>query len=76
MDARERFEELVGEALDGLPPWVRERLDNVEVLIEDSPTSSSNRSRASTSSASPTIAYESWTGTESLRPEGSLMSRW
>ncbi len=37
MDARERFEELVGEALDGLPPWVRQRLDNVEVLIEDSP---------------------------------------
>jgi predicted Zn-dependent protease with MMP-like domain len=30
-----RFETLVAEALDGLPAWVRERLDNVEVLIED-----------------------------------------
>ena len=33
----ERFEELVAEALDGLPEWVRERLDNVEVLIEPMP---------------------------------------
>ncbi len=33
----ERFEELVAEALDGLPEWVRERLDNVEVLVEDHP---------------------------------------
>jgi predicted Zn-dependent protease with MMP-like domain len=32
-----RFEELVAEALDGLPEWVQERLDNVEVLIEDRP---------------------------------------
>lgn len=30
-----RFEELVAEALDGLPDWVMERLDNVEILIED-----------------------------------------
>ena len=33
----ERFEELVVEALDGLPEWVRERLENVDVLIEDRP---------------------------------------
>ena len=33
----ERFEELVAEALDGLPEWVQERLDNVDVLIEDRP---------------------------------------
>lgn len=32
-----RFEELVAEALDGLPGWVRARLDNVEVVIEDDP---------------------------------------
>jgi predicted Zn-dependent protease with MMP-like domain len=32
-----RFERLVAESLDGLPAWVRERLDNVEVLIEDDP---------------------------------------
>jgi predicted Zn-dependent protease with MMP-like domain len=32
-----RFERLVAEAVDGLPAWVRERLDNVEVLIEDDP---------------------------------------
>ena len=36
---RERFEELIAEALDGLPDWVRERLENVEVLMEDSPPS-------------------------------------
>jgi predicted Zn-dependent protease with MMP-like domain len=28
---------LVAEALDGLPEWVQERLDNVEVLIEERP---------------------------------------
>jgi predicted Zn-dependent protease with MMP-like domain len=33
----ERFEELAVEALDGLPGWVQERLENVEVLIEDRP---------------------------------------
>ncbi|MBI4259602.1 MAG: metallopeptidase family protein [Actinobacteria bacterium] len=32
-----RFEELVAEALDGLPPWVHERLENVEVLVERRP---------------------------------------
>lgn len=30
-----RFEELAARALDGLPAWVRERLDNVDVVIED-----------------------------------------
>lgn len=39
MDERERFEELVADALDGLPDWVAERLDNVEVLIEEMPAS-------------------------------------
>ena len=33
----EEFEELVAEALDELPPWVQERLENVEVLVEDHP---------------------------------------
>ena len=33
----ERFEELAAEALDGLPEWVHERMENVEVLIEDHP---------------------------------------
>lgn len=37
MNGRDRFEQLVGEALDELPPWIQERLDNVEVLIEDAP---------------------------------------
>jgi predicted Zn-dependent protease with MMP-like domain len=32
-----RFERLAAEALDGLPDWVQERLDNVDVLIEDRP---------------------------------------
>ena len=34
---RERFEELVAEALDGLPAWVHERMTNVEVVLEDRP---------------------------------------
>jgi predicted Zn-dependent protease with MMP-like domain len=33
----DRFEELVVEALDGLPAWVHDRLENVEVLIVDRP---------------------------------------
>jgi predicted Zn-dependent protease with MMP-like domain len=32
-----RFEELVVAALDGLPAWIQERLDNVEVLVEAEP---------------------------------------
>jgi predicted Zn-dependent protease with MMP-like domain len=42
MDAQTRFEELVREALDGLPDWVARRLDNVEVLIEDEPPPGAN----------------------------------
>jgi predicted Zn-dependent protease with MMP-like domain len=34
---RGRFEELVAGALDELPAWIRERMENVEVLIEDRP---------------------------------------
>ena len=33
----ERFERLVTEALDGLPAWVHQRLDNVEVLVHEHP---------------------------------------
>lgn len=33
--ARRRFERLVAEAIDGLPRWVHERLENVEVTVED-----------------------------------------
>jgi predicted Zn-dependent protease with MMP-like domain len=35
--SRARFEELAARALDGLPEWVHERLDNVDVVIEDEP---------------------------------------
>lgn len=34
---RRRFEELVSEALDSLPAWVLERIENVEVIVEDRP---------------------------------------
>lgn len=34
---RAEFEELTAEALDSLPPWVIERLENVEVIVEDRP---------------------------------------
>jgi predicted Zn-dependent protease with MMP-like domain len=33
----QRFEALVVDAMDGLPAWVLERLDNVEVLVEAEP---------------------------------------
>ena len=33
----ERFIELAGEALDGLPDWVQEAMENVEVFVEDRP---------------------------------------
>jgi len=33
----ERFQDLVAEALDDLPAWVLDRLDNVEVLVEEEP---------------------------------------
>jgi predicted Zn-dependent protease with MMP-like domain len=34
---RERFEELVGEALDEVPPELLALMDNVVVLVEDDP---------------------------------------
>jgi predicted Zn-dependent protease with MMP-like domain len=33
----ERFEELAAEALDGLPGWVLEIMDNVQVVVEELP---------------------------------------
>jgi predicted Zn-dependent protease with MMP-like domain len=33
----ERFEELTAEAMDGLPDWIREAMENVEVIVEDRP---------------------------------------
>jgi predicted Zn-dependent protease with MMP-like domain len=35
---RERFEELVEAALDGLPPAFAERLENIVVMVQDWPT--------------------------------------
>ena len=37
MADRARFEELVAEALDALPAWVHERLENVEMIVEERP---------------------------------------
>jgi predicted Zn-dependent protease with MMP-like domain len=34
---RERFEQLVADAVDSLPAWVLERLENVEIIVEDRP---------------------------------------
>ena len=33
----ERFMQLAAEAMDGLPAWVRDSMENVEVLLEDRP---------------------------------------
>jgi predicted Zn-dependent protease with MMP-like domain len=35
--SRVRFDELVAEALDSLPDWVLDRLENVEILVEERP---------------------------------------
>src|SRR5262245_203127 len=35
---RERFEQLVAEAVESLPPEFREKLDNVAVVVEDLPS--------------------------------------
>jgi predicted Zn-dependent protease with MMP-like domain len=35
--SEERFEELASEALDDLPEWIRETMENVEVTVEDWP---------------------------------------
>jgi len=35
--SRARFAELVAEAMDSLPDWVLDRLENVEILVEDRP---------------------------------------
>jgi predicted Zn-dependent protease with MMP-like domain len=40
----ERFEELVADALDGLPEWVQQRLENVEILVEERPPSGRSNS--------------------------------
>ena len=37
MGERVEFEQLVAEAMDGLPDWFHERLDNIQVFIEDHP---------------------------------------
>lgn len=36
-DQGTRFERLVAEAIDGLPGWVHERLENVEIIVEEEP---------------------------------------
>jgi len=35
--SHDAFQDLVVEALEGLPTWVLDRLDNVEVLVENEP---------------------------------------
>ena len=34
---RARFMEITADALDDMPEWVQERLENVEVIVEDRP---------------------------------------
>jgi predicted Zn-dependent protease with MMP-like domain len=35
---RPQFERIVDQALEDLPPWVLERVDNLHVIVEDWPT--------------------------------------
>ena len=37
MTSEERFIELAAEAVDGLPSWVHDTMDNVEIFVEDRP---------------------------------------
>ena len=39
--SRERFEELVGEALDRMPPELTRLMDNVVIFVEDEPAAGS-----------------------------------
>ena len=43
MLSREAFEQLVAEALDDLPPFFQERIDNVEVVVRRQATASDRR---------------------------------
>jgi len=43
------FDELVAQALDGLPAWVQERMDNVAVLVAPWPTADQRRRMATRS---------------------------
>jgi predicted Zn-dependent protease with MMP-like domain len=35
---REEFEELVASALEDVPEWFREKLENIDIVIEDTPS--------------------------------------
>jgi len=43
--SRETFEELVAQALEGLPAWVQQKIDNVQVTVAEMP-SAAQRQRA------------------------------
>lgn len=36
--SRAHFEKVVDAAIDGLPPWVHERIDNLMIVVEDWPS--------------------------------------
>jgi predicted Zn-dependent protease with MMP-like domain len=42
-DGDERFEQLVAQALDGLPSPFRERLENVAIVVEERPSDTTRR---------------------------------
>ena len=44
--SRERFEELVGDALDSIPESLGSQMDNVVILVEDWPTAEQLRGHA------------------------------
>ncbi|HUF84669.1 MAG TPA: metallopeptidase family protein [Acidimicrobiia bacterium] len=46
--SRRRFEELVADALDSIPPELAEQMDNVAVLVEEWPTRDQLAGRAGT----------------------------
>ncbi|MGH9013762.1 MAG: metallopeptidase family protein [Acidimicrobiia bacterium] len=46
--SRRRFEELVADALDSIPPELGEQMENVAVVVEDWPTSEALEGRAGT----------------------------
>jgi predicted Zn-dependent protease with MMP-like domain len=46
--SRRRFEELVADALDSIPPELGEQMENIAVVVEDWPTSEALEGRAGT----------------------------
>ena len=56
------FEELVADALDSLPQWVLDRLENVEMIVEDRPPGTSRTCSAAITGCRSTERAQNYSG--------------